>query len=74
MIQRGQELRIGRKDFLKIIAISGLILTMICVVLVFQQLYLFKREFQSLDDDQVLNSNIKIIDVTYANWGRLLDV
>jgi len=47
---------------------------MICVVLVFQQLYLFKREFQSLDDDQVLNSNIKIIDVTYANWGRLLDV
>jgi DNA-binding transcriptional regulator of glucitol operon len=53
-----QELKIGREDFLKIIATSGLILTVICMALVFQQLYRFKREFQSLDDDQVITDEL----------------
>ncbi len=40
---------------MNIIAIFGLVLSVICVVLVFQQLYLCKREFKRLDDDQVIS-------------------
>lgn len=43
---------------MKIIAILGLILSVICVLLVFQQLYRFKKEFQKLDADQVITDEL----------------
>ena len=43
---------------MKIIAILGLILSVICVVLVFQQLYRLKKEFQRLDEDQVITDEL----------------
>ncbi|NHC43476.1 hypothetical protein G6549_26890 [Bacillus sp. MM2020_1] len=43
---------------MKIIAILGLILSVICVVLVFQQLYPLKKEFQRLDEDQVITDEL----------------
>lgn len=39
---------------MKIQAILGLILSVIYVVLVFRQLYSFKREFQGIDEEQVI--------------------
>lgn len=43
---------------MKIIAILGLILSVICMVLVFQQFYSFKKEFQRLDEDQVITDEL----------------
>ncbi|MDR7235973.1 hypothetical protein [Neobacillus drentensis] len=43
---------------MKIIAILGLILSVICVVLVFQKLYPLKKEFQRLDEDQVITDEL----------------
>ena len=43
---------------MKIITILCLILSVICAVLVFQQLYRLKKEFQRLDEDQVITDEL----------------
>lgn len=59
---------------MKIIAILGLILSVICVVLVFQQVYRFKKEFQRLDADQVITDELakKLAKCLYRLMGLII--
>jgi di/tricarboxylate transporter len=54
------------------IKILGLILSVICFLSLILQFYLFKKEFQQLDDNQVIPEEIAKRWVKRLHWGITL--